>query len=50
VKESFGVINDATTNWTVVPWPTPEWAAVVHPHLEPEQALGRLEEQLARGM
>jgi aminopeptidase len=46
VKEMFQVINDQTTNWTVVPWPTAAWAAVVHPHLEPEQALGRLEEQL----
>jgi aminopeptidase len=46
VAEMFQVINDATTNWTVVPWPTLEWASVVHPHLEPEQALGRLEEQL----
>jgi aminopeptidase len=46
VAEMFQVINDATTNWTVVPWPTIEWASIVHPHLEPEQALGRLEEQL----
>lgn len=46
VKQMFEVINDQTTNWTVVPWPTIEWASVVHPHLPPEQALGRLEEQL----
>lgn len=46
VKEMFQVINDQTTNWTVVPWATEEWATLVHPHLEPEQALGRLEEQL----
>jgi aminopeptidase len=46
VAEMFQVINDATTNWTVVPWPTLAWASIVHPHLEPRQALGRLEEQL----
>ena len=37
---------DATTNWTIIPRPTPAWAQLVHPDLEPEAALAKLEEQL----
>jgi aminopeptidase len=44
--EAFEVINARTTNWTVVPWPTPEWARLVHPGLAADEALGRLWEQL----
>ena len=46
VRELFQVINDQTTNWCVVPAPTEDWAAVVHPGLPPAEALARLEEQL----
>ena len=46
LKEHFGVINAKTTNWCVVPWPTPEWAAVAHPDLEPAAALAKLQEEL----
>jgi aminopeptidase len=45
-KENFDVINARTTNWTVVPWPVPEWARLVHPDLDDEAALARLWEQL----
>jgi aminopeptidase len=45
-KENFQVINARTTNWTVVPWPVPEWARLVHPGLDDEQAMARLWEQL----
>ena len=31
IRENFEVINARTTNWTVVPWPTPDWARAVHP-------------------
>ncbi|MGH2916481.1 MAG: aminopeptidase [Solirubrobacteraceae bacterium] len=47
LKESMQVVNDATTNWTIVPGPTPDWAALVHPQLEPHAALARLWEQVA---
>jgi aminopeptidase len=46
VAESGQVVNDRTTNWTVVPCPTEGWARLLHPDLEPEQALDRLWEQL----
>ena len=46
-KENFDVINARTTNWTVVPWPVPEWARLVHPDLDDDAALARLWEQLA---
>jgi aminopeptidase len=45
-KETFDVINARTTNWCVVPWPTPEWARLVHPGLDDEAALAALWEQL----
>jgi len=45
-KELFGVINARTSTWTVVPWPTADWAQVVHPGLDDEAAIARLWEQL----
>jgi aminopeptidase len=45
-KENFDVINARTTNWTVVPWAVPEWARLVHPGLDDEDAMARLWEQL----
>jgi aminopeptidase len=41
------VVNRRTTNWTVAPAPTPGWAAVVHPDLEPDEAYDRLWEEIA---
>jgi aminopeptidase len=41
------VVNDATTNWTIVPCPTVGWATLVHPRLEPAAALERLWSQIA---
>ena len=46
VAESGRVVNARTTNWTAAPCPTPAWAALVHPDLEPGAALARLEEQV----
>src|SRR6201994_587978 len=42
VPEAMKVLNDASTNWTIVPCPTPEWASLVYPRLEPAAALDRL--------
>ncbi len=47
VKEILTVISDRTTNWTVVPCPTSEWAELIHPDLAPDEALDRLWEQVA---
>jgi aminopeptidase len=46
LKENFDVINARTTNWTVVPWPSPEWARLVHPGLDDDAAVAKLWEQL----
>ena len=46
LAENFEVINAKTTNWTVVPWPSPEWACLVHPGVDEETAMARLWEQL----
>jgi aminopeptidase len=46
LKEHYDVINARTTNWTVIPWATPEWARVVHPGLDDAAAQAKLEEQL----
>jgi aminopeptidase len=47
VPESMKVLNDATTNWTIVPCPTPAWASLVYPRLEPPAALERLWTEIA---
>lgn len=47
VAESMQVVNDASTNWTIVPCPTAAWATMVHPRLEPPAALELLWEQVA---
>ena len=46
IKEGIQVVNDRTTNWTIAPCPTPAWAKLVFPDLEPDAALARLEELL----
>ncbi|HWT21923.1 MAG TPA: aminopeptidase, partial [Solirubrobacteraceae bacterium] len=46
VKEAGKVVNDRTTNWSIVPCPTPAWAALVHPDLPEDEALARLEQQI----
>jgi len=46
LKETGKVVDERTTNWTAVPCPTAAWAALVHPGLGPDAALGRLCEQL----
>ncbi|MGB9184810.1 MAG: aminopeptidase [Solirubrobacteraceae bacterium] len=42
LPESMQVIDDATTNWTAAPCPTPAWARLVYPELEPAEALDRM--------
>jgi aminopeptidase len=46
VKEAGKVVNDRTTNWSIVPCPTPAWAKLVFPDLGDEEALAKLEEQI----
>jgi aminopeptidase len=48
VRESIEVVNERTTNWTVAPCPTPGWAQLVHPDVDPAAALERLWEEVAR--
>jgi aminopeptidase len=50
IPETGQVVNERTTNWTAAPCPTPAWAALVHPDLEPGDALVELERQLAHIM
>jgi aminopeptidase len=46
IRETGEVVSRREINWTILPGPTPAWAKLVHPDLEPEAALARLEEQL----
>src|SRR3954453_9347384 len=46
VRETGEVVGRRQLNWTILPGPTPAWAQLVHPDLEPDVALSRLEEQL----
>ena len=47
VKEWTHVINDSSVNWCVAPCPTAGWAELVHPDVEPAQALDLLWDELA---
>jgi aminopeptidase len=42
VKEWMKVTNDRSVNWSIAPAPTQEWAQLVHPDIEPPEALDRL--------
>jgi aminopeptidase len=46
VKESGKVVNDRTTNWSIVPCSTPVWASMVFPDLPAEEAQAALDERL----
>jgi aminopeptidase len=46
LKEAVTLIKDRSTNWTIIPFPTPGWAARVHPDLAPQEATQRLLDQL----
>src|SRR3954471_4628208 len=48
LPEAVQVVNAMTTNWTLVPCPTPEWAALVHPEADGDEALARLWSDVAR--
>ncbi len=47
-KESTIVVGKQQTNWCIVPFPTPEWAGLVHPDLEPEAATEKLWQEIER--
>jgi aminopeptidase len=47
VPQVSTVTLQRTTNWTVVPCPTPGWAALVHPDVPRHEGLARLEAQVA---
>jgi aminopeptidase len=47
VAESLIVVNERTTNWSIVPAPTQAWALLVHPRLGPAAALDRLWAEVA---
>jgi len=50
LRETGKVVNDATTNWTIIPAITQAWAELVHPALTPEDAYAKLSEQLVHIM
>lgn len=46
LKETIEIVNARTTNWCAAPCPTPAWAELVFPDLEPDAALDKLWEQI----
>jgi aminopeptidase len=46
IRESGEVVSRRELNWTILPGPTQAWAKLVHPDLDEEAALAKLEEQL----
>jgi aminopeptidase len=47
LKEAFRVINDRTTNWTIVPYPTDAWARAMHGDHDGAGRLAELERVVA---
>ena len=47
IKEHIQVIADRAINWTIVPGPSAPWAGLVHPDLDPDEALARLWSEIA---
>src|SRR5262245_28684969 len=47
VKESGQVVNDRTTNWSIIPCPTPTWAKLVYPDLSAGEGLVKLVENVS---
>ena len=46
IRESGEVVSRRELNWTILPGPTQAWANLVHPDLDEDAALAKLEEQL----
>jgi aminopeptidase len=46
IPEVIELVGARAFNWTIVPGATPAWARSVHPELDPEAALARLEEEI----
>jgi aminopeptidase len=46
IREAGIVVNERTTNWTIVPYPTIGWARQVHPGLPDDEGLAHLCEQI----
>lgn len=46
--ESITVTSLQQTNWCIVPYPTPGWATLVHPELDPEAAYELLWQEVER--
>jgi aminopeptidase len=46
LKESGQVVNDRTTNWSIIPCPTEAWAKLVFPDLPDEEALAALDDRV----
>lgn len=47
LRESIEVTMKQQTNWTIVPWPNPDWATMVHPDLSEADAYAKLWEEIA---
>jgi aminopeptidase len=47
LQEILKLIEDASTNWTIIPCPSPGWAKLVHPELDDHAALAKLCEEVA---
>lgn len=48
LREAGQVINARTTNWTIGPCPTLDWAQLVHPELDADAALAKLWAEIVR--
>jgi aminopeptidase len=48
IKESMVVVGKQQSNWTIVPFPTHDWAQLIHPDLDPDAAYALLWDEVGR--
>jgi aminopeptidase len=47
-REWLKAVSARSLNWTIGPAPSPRWAAIVHPDMDPDAALERLWQEIER--
>jgi aminopeptidase len=46
IAEWMDVLSERTVNWTIIPYPTLNWARLVHPELDDEAAMEKLTREI----
>src|SRR5256884_6970998 len=49
LRERLVVINKRLVNWSILPYPTPSWAPLLHPDLDADAPMTKLTQELLPG-